>query len=1461
MASTQTLSEPASQPADQKSFSPNQRSKRWVVNFRLLLVTFVIVSLLTPALYGWHAWQMRGNAEAFLIRASDLERDAEYGKAADELFRYLKLHPDDAAVRIRLAKTFGKAARSRNEKSRAAQLFAAAIGVAPDQPELRSEHMQLLLELGDYSTALSKAEEFLEVYPQDPAALRIKALGRNIRWRVNAVGDAASVTAALEEANIADPGDAELALELARLYRSKLGSVPEDERNRRADAVMAALVESSPKKAEAYLTRFAYRQEFGFSGAEEDLDRAAEADSDKHNLRVQMAAGGLALQKKQWDRAIAAFQAVVAKEPANARGYMGLAQAYREQGDDERAIETLKAGAEKAGPKEFELQFQMAATHLRAGRPRDADKILQSLEPQITKFLGREQNELLIRLFGMQAQLRLMQQDPAGAVPLLRRVLQSAQAIADTAQQLTFKAQVLTELGNCYRALQQWDQAAATYQQAAELQPKVPEYRLNSARAWHAAGRVEDSAKQFALATSMDPVNVLAWIDYATVLLQQQAALPSSGRNWKLLESALAEAKGLAPEDPALMLLEADYEMMQGRSGNTAKLLQQIEEQPNLSPANARRLAIAYERTGNAAAANRIYKQLQAQATPATVLDTLFLGVDLLANRKELEKAEQLITSSLSKLGGPERLLAQYRLADLLMAGGQRERAQALLLDMVQRSPREARALQQLLDLALATTESAQLDRWITQLKGLEGPDGTLWRFYRAQLLLREVLEQPKAENVKAKVAEARQLQSEIQKLRPTWALGSLLLARMYQLPGAADDPLATEAYQQAVRLGDKQVRTYEELLSLLYRQGRIADAANYLEHLQGAGNLSPSLTTLSLAIDARQGNFARAIESARQYVSREPDRADARLQLGQLLLMDRTRSADEQKAALAEAEREFELATQLAPANVDAWSMRLALYIGTQRTDAAREMLTKLQESSKFQANDRALFLAQSYAMLGDAAQAQKWYRQAVENGADRADIQRDAAKFFSGFDSALAEQCARKALQLDPADKEARRLLATLLIDRGGQAEELAEVWKLIDSSVQGGDSTDLRLEAIFLLRRGGVDNRSRAKTILEELIADGGNVAPIDRLLLAQIYEAEGGADAARELLLVLVSRKDPAPAHLAAYAELLLRSDRAPESVAVIDQLAAIEPEAASLRTLSLRVQSLKALKDDSKVSQVLEAFLKKNLTSATPPAEQVQLLLAVGNLCAAAELAKPAENCFRRALKLEPAAYSGLARWLANTDRIHESIEVCIAAAQHDKTAEPAISLISFMLTRKLSEADRSLAEGFLKQMLQAHPKDGRLLQAMGTMRLLEGQRADAVKYLRETLAVDPRNLDALNNLALLLSEDPSTQAESIRYIDQALAIAGASPELLDSKGWILLKQHQLDQAAAMFLEALSLPPGDPRHRFHLAVVYHLQGKRTEAKESLAAALENKLPVELLSPEERDQLAKLETELK
>ena len=121
-----------------------------------------------------------------------------------------------------------------------------------------------------------------------------------------------------------------------------------------------------------------------------------------------------------------------------------------------------------------------------------------------------------------------------------------------------------------------------------------------------------------------------------------------------------------------------------------------------------------------------------------------------------------------------------------------------------------------------------------------------------------------------------------------------------------------------------------------------------------------------------------------------------------------------------------------------------------------------------------------------------------------------------------------------------------------------------------------------------------------------------------------------------------------------------------------------------------------------------------------------------------------------------------------------------------------------------------------------------MLLTLGTFRLLEGKHDEAVRLLQRALKEDPRNLDAMNNLAMALSQNPSKYDEAITCLDRALEIAGSSPQLLDSKGWIRLKQQMPAEAEALFLEALALPPGDPRHRFHLALAYHSQGKLSDA---------------------------------
>jgi Tfp pilus assembly protein PilF len=187
----------------------------------------------------------------------------------------------------------------------------------------------------------------------------------------------------------------------------------------------------------------------------------------------------------------------------------------------------------------------------------------------------------------------------------------------------------------------------------------------------------------------------------------------------------------------------------------------------------------------------------------------------------------------------------------------------------------------------------------------------------------------------------------------------------------------------------------------------------------------------------------------------------------------------------------------------------------------------------------------------------------------------------------------------------------------------------------------------------------------------------------------------------------------------------------------------------------------------------------------------------------------------------------------------------------------AVTIAQVLTLGEVGQEEREAAEPILNLAIRQHAKHLPLLFAMASLRILEGKNEEAVGLLRQAHALNPRSLVILNNLALVLAMKPEGRKEALQLIDRAIAITGEDPELLDSKGWILLQGRQAVEAEALFREAVSLPPGDPRHHFHLALACQAQGKDHEAQEAFQTARNAKLSVNLLTPQERVQWAALE----
>jgi len=108
--------------------------------------------------------------------------------------------------------------------------------------------------------------------------------------------------------------------------------------------------------------------------------------------------------------------------------------------------------------------------------------------------------------------------------------------------------------------------------------------------------------------------------------------------------------------------------------------------------------------------------------------------------------------------------------------------------------------------------------------------------------------------------------------------------------------------------------------------------------------------------------------------------------------------------------------------------------------------------------------------------------------------------------------------------------------------------------------------------------------------------------------------------------------------------------------------------------------------------------------------------------------------------------------------------------------------------------------------------------------LVERQRwADAEKLLRETLASDPEDCQALYLLAICVRMGDGRDAEALQIIDQAIARSPETGDYHATRAKILADLKRGKEAAVSAAQALALDPSDAD--FHAAKAYvHQQGR-------------------------------------
>ena len=400
----------------------------------------------------------------------------------------------------------------------------------------------------------------------------------------------------------------------------------------------------------------------------------------------------------------------------------------------------------------------------------------------------------------------------------------------------------------------------------------------------------------------------------------------------------------------------------------------------------------------------------------------------------------------------------------MALRAGKLTEARDLFAKLAARTDQSEVLLELLADLALETKDLSDLVHWEDELQKQEGPDGTGWRFYRAQRLLSQA-----SGAADIRLSEVEQLTTDIIELRPMWSIGSVLQGQLAERRGQPER--AIEAYRKAIDLGEQRTFVREQMVALLYATGQAEEVEKYLELLGDAVARSPRLTNIAISLRIRGGDSAMAVQLARSEVERRPQDPLSHVALGQALL------AAEEKS---EAEESFRRATTLGPEELRSWQALFGFYVANGQKDKARNTLAEVAKNVKHAEKDLLPVLAQDQLLMGDAEAAAQSYRKLLEVAPDDASVQGRVAAFFADRDPALAERCYRRAMELEPQARGQRLALASYLISRGGDTQ-FAEAGQLLDASSTGVkiDPLTQSLRARLLLRRGHADDHRAARS----------------------------------------------------------------------------------------------------------------------------------------------------------------------------------------------------------------------------------------------------------------------------------------------------------------------------------------------------------------------------------------------
>jgi putative PEP-CTERM system TPR-repeat lipoprotein len=663
-------------------------------------------------------------------------------------------------------------------------------------------------------------------------------------------------------------------------------------------------------------------------------------------------------------------------------------------------------------------------------------------------------------------------------------------------------------------------------------------------------------------------------------------------------------------------------------------------------------------------------------------------------------------------------------------------------------------------------------------------------------------------------------------------------------------------------------------LIQLLFQQGRLDESEIYLKELETKYGKNPYVAYLSGLHDYLKQNYEAAVNKLSQAYAAMPNHLPTILLLGALHFYENN---------LEQANILLTRYVNQVPTHLVARKLLGEIKL---RLDKPKEALALL-ESGGIENSDTQILkmIGLAASQSGEYARGIDFLKKAADANPNDTQIREELARLYinhGAVDEAITE------LEDKWIGESSKR--DTLLILSYIKKKDLDSARKLSDQQLDSGGERpeDLYLRAFIELNSG---NRNIAKRYLADAIKKNSEFIPA-QMALARMDLEDGQLTASSDRLNLVLARDPRNVNAMMLLAQLSERSGSQEEALVWLKKavesgdnpwlprlvlakyyLRRQEPEKAAvyLDDKDLResknpaIVSMLAMVDQQSGNYSEAESTIRKLLSENPKSEIAYLQLADlqakrGDLSAAIATLQKLEREIPSSLKGKLMRYKmemksnnrqaaeGIISQLLGNEQTrfvgiklqadyHEATgnrEKAIQSLQAQVTPQTPFAIIQQLSDLYVKNKDPEKAVKLLSNWKQSHKGDQHVLLALAIVYQSMGKTKTAVKLYGELLAVNPRNIVALNNSALLNFDQAPQKA--LEQAKKAYAISGnASQAVIDTYAW--LTHRSGDTAAALkLLDPIVEKASDPSILYHYAVMLAQSGRANEAEKVLVSII-------------------------